>query len=158
METVTLRGEDFKTVHNAVCELRSLVEHMQRSMLKIDELQRVIDQFEIGLRDAYDQDNAAFERKMDLYSEVKEECRFHSIWSIYSVDDLYAQHPYKGAAEVVYKDHWGEGPVTVPVEGDRWIDLWRAADAAIVQSGDEHHVFVEQFRPQGDRLVLSTGS
>ncbi len=46
----------------------------------------------------------------------------------------------------------------MPVEGDRWIDLWRAADAAIVQSGDEHHVFVELFRPQGNRLVLSTGS
>lgn len=73
METVTLRGEDFKTIHNTLCDLRSLVERMTHSMIKIDDVQAIINSFEAGLQDAYDQDNAAFQNKMDHYSDVKQQ-------------------------------------------------------------------------------------
>jgi hypothetical protein len=158
METVTLQGRDFSTVHNAVCDLRSLVERMTHSMIKIDDVQRVIEQFEQGLADAYAQDRAAFDRKSDAYEAVRKGAKLEAIWSIYEVDDLSQLHPYVGATEVHYKDHWGEQPVSVPVLGATWADLYAAADAAIRASGDLHHIFIEQFRPQGNRLVLSTGS
>ena len=163
METVTLYANDFKTVHNTLCDLRSVQERLTGVISNelADRLHAIVKGFERGLANAYEQDNAAFERKMNLYSEIKDECKFKSVWSIFEVADLYAEHPYAGAKELVYKDHWGDEPVSVPLLGKRWIDLWIAADHLIQQSGDEHHIFVERFRllqENNTTLVLSTGS
>ena len=160
METVTLYADDFKKVHNTLCELRSLVERMTHSMIKIDDVQRIIEGFEQGLASAYEQDHAAFDRKHDYYSSVQSEMKFRTLWSIYELEDFYTEHPFNGCDTVIYAEHWGEGPVEVKIEGDRWIDLWAAADAAIRQSGDGHHVFIEAFRPVAgtQQLRLTTGS
>lgn len=158
METVTLKGEDFRTIHNTLCELRSLVERMTQSMIKIDDVQKIVQGFEAGLQDAYDQDNAAFTSKMEHYSDVQTEGGFRAIWSIFTVDNLYEDHPYRNANCIVYRNHWGAGPVRVKFEGTRWADLFAAADAAIRASGDDHHIFIEQFQVDGTDLVLQTGS
>jgi hypothetical protein len=158
METVTLRGEDFKTIHNTLCELRSLVERMTHSIVKIDDVQSIITKFEYGLQDAYAQDSSAFDRKMDHYSEVQQQEGFRTIWSIFSVEDLYGEHPYKGADTIVYENHWGTSPIRVSFTGSRWADLYAAANAAICTSGDSHHIFIEQFTQAGRELVLQTGS
>ena len=158
METVTLKGEDFRTIHNTICELRSLVERMTHSMVKIDDVQRIIDGLDQDLADAYAQDNDAFTRKMDHYGDVQTLEKFKAIWSIYEVEDLYSEHPFTGADTIVYENHWGAGPIRVKFEGTRWADLYAAADAAIRTSGDLHHLFIEQFTQAGNVLVLQTGS
>ena len=99
-----------------------------------------------------------FESKMDYYDQVKEELRLSTIWSIFEVDDIHSEHPYRGAQTLVYKDHWGDEPVYKPVLGSTWAHLWVAADAAIKASGDGHHEFIEGFRQAGDELFLTTGS
>lgn len=161
METVTLRSEDFKTVHNTLCELRSIVGDMERSMVKVERLEAVIQSFEQGLADAYRQDNEGFDRKFEHYAEVKQQLGLRSIWSVFEVEDLSQQHPFQGAQQVAYVDHWGGEPVFEEIKGETWAALYVAADAAIRRSGDEHHIFVEAFRPNKDcpeQLVLSTGS
>jgi hypothetical protein len=42
----------------------------------------------------------------------------------------------------------------------KWWDLWYAADKAIIESEDKHHVFIEDFQksPDGKTLFLRTGS
>ena len=161
METVTLHAEDFRTVHNTLCELRSLVERMTHSMIKIDDVQRIVEGFELGLKDAYAQDAAAFDAKMDHYTEVKAAQGYRAIWSIFEVEDLNDPHPFKGALQVAYKDHWGDRAVFEEITGDRWVDLYAAADAAIRASGDDHHIFIELFQPNKEcpeQLMLQTGS
>ena len=169
METVTLYSEDFKTVHNTLCELRSVQQRLTGVISNelADQLHSVIRGFEQGLKNAYDQDNAAFETKHDLYHGIQQHWRFKSIWSIYEVEDFEAQHPFKDAAYVIYDQHWGErGEVVRKIESEgaghgTWIDLWRAADAAIQASGDQHHIFIEHFEPVADKphhLRLTTGS
>ncbi len=163
MQTVTLYAEDFKTVHNTLCELRSLVERMTHSMIKIDDVQRIVEGFEQGLASAYAQDDAAFDSKMDYYSEFKSENGLRTIWSIYDlpVHGFLQDHPYQGAAEICYRDHWGEEPVYETIQGSTWADLYRAADRCIQRSGDQHHVFIESFEPvanQPHQLRLTTGS
>ncbi len=160
---VTLTAKDFKTVHNTLCDLRSVQERLTGVINNelSDRLHSVIAGFERGLASAYTQERESFDRKMDLYDSVKDELKCRSIWSIYEVDDLYTEHPYASAKELVYKHHWGAEPVSVPLLGKRWVDLWIAADHLIKQSGDDHHIFVERFQPlQNDNtvLVLSTGS
>lgn len=163
MQTVTLQGEDFKTVHNTLCDLRNLqmvITGVVNSRIE-DQLNSIIKGFEAGLSDAYKQDNDAFDRKMDHYSSVQEAEGLRTIWSIYEVDDLYAPHPFIGAEQIAYKDHWGAEPVFRGIDGNRWVDLYRAADSAIRASGDDHHVFIELFKPNPDcpaQLILSTGS
>jgi hypothetical protein len=161
METVTLHSEDFKQVHNTLCELRSLVERMTHSMIKIDEVQRIVEGFEQGLAHAYEQDRQAFQDKSEHYDVIKQQEGFRAIWSIYSVEELGEPHPYLDAERVIYRDHWGDLPTVEAIPGGTWIDLYHAADRCIRASGDEHHVYIEQFRPSKDdpkTLILSTGS
>ena len=161
METVTLRGEDFKTIHNTLCELRSLVERMNHTMIKINDVQRIIEGFESGLKDAYEQDEATFDDKMDYYSEFKDANLLRSIWSVYELPlhGFAKAHPFPSDAFIVYKQHWGDNKDThYPVMGDSWGDVYRAADQAIRNSGDEHHIFIEGFEVKGNELHMYTGS
>lgn len=163
MQTVTLRAEDFRTVHNTLCELRSIVGDMERSMIKIERLESVIARFEQGLADAYAQDNEIFESKMDYYHQFQKDNQLRTVWSIYELPmhGFLEQHPFQGALQVAYVDHWGDEPVFEEIQGTTWGDLYRAADRAIRRSGDDHHCFIEAFRPnpaEPAQLRLTTGS
>ena len=154
METVTLRGEDFKTIHNTLCDLRSLARRMEQSMIKVEEVERIISQFESGLEDAYAQDNESFDDKMGYYRSFADQNDLNSIWSVYElpVHGFLKPHPYPSDAFVVY----GKGHV--PVLGPTWGDVYRAADCAIRNSGDLHHCFIEGFEVKGNELHMYTGS
>lgn len=149
---VTVSAEDFKTIHNTLWE-------MQYRGLSGDQ---GAERIRAALKAAYDQDNEAFERKHDHYSNVREQYGLRTNWSIYEVEDLDLRHPYQDAAYVVYTDHWGvTGEIIQAINGPTWVDLYRAADAAIRRSGDGHHCFIEDFQPLKDdptHLRLSTGS
>ena len=160
----TLTAEEFKTIHNALCELDSVTRHLE-DVLKPElflKLARAGNTIRKGLEGAYEQDNQAFTRKSRHFDEVKAQLGLkNSEWSIYEVDNLSDRHPYAGADRVVYKDHWGNKPVSVSINGLTWAALWVAANAAIRDSGDDHHVYIEAFRPSQEdprTLVLSTGS
>ncbi len=168
METVVLKAEDFKTVHNTLCELREVEQRLNTviSEQMVQQLHRVIKGFEQGLADAYAQDSAQFERKMDAFHLAQNVHGFKTIWSLFEVEDLEQQHPFVNAREICYRDHWGEEPVyeTIKTEGrghGTWMDLWAAADRCIRRSGDDHHIFIESFQPVADQphqLRLTTGS
>ena len=165
METVTLESEDFRTVHNTLCELRSVQERLTGVISNelAERLHMVIKGFESGLARAYEQDNAQFESKMDYYSDFQSQNGLRTIWSIYElpIHGFLADHPYKGAVEVCYRDHWGEGAVYETIQGPTWGDLYRAADRCIQRSGDQHHIFIEHFAAVADQphqIRLTTGS
>lgn len=158
---VTLTAEEFKNLHNALCDLRGVVESMNHSMVKIDRVESVVSQFEQALTGAYRQDADAFSTKYDHYGKCQDILGLTAIWSIYEADNLENPHPYGDVVQIAYKDHWGKGPVFAEVRGNTWADLYKAADECIRASGDEHHVFIEQFtaNPNEPRqLFLSTGS
>jgi len=160
----TLTAEDFKTIHNAICGLDSLVYELDNVVnpVLVTKLTGAINDIRKGLADAYDQDDKAFSRKSRHFDAVKVELGLkNSEWSIYEVDNMSDHHPYAGATVLVYKDHWGDKPVSVAVNGLTWAALWFAADAAVRDSGDQHHVFIESFRQSKENpevLYLSTGS
>ena len=158
METVTLRGEDFKIIHNTLCDLRGLVQRMERSMIKVEEFDRIIEGFQMGLKDAYDQDGSAFEGKYAYYNDFKAQNGLTTVWSIYElgIGEFFNLHPWQGAKEIRYHE------TSAPIKGPTWGDLYRAADLAIHRSGDDHHCFIEGFYTyaKGDNSVLglTTGS
>lgn len=146
---VTLKASDFSKIHNALWEL-------QYNGGNVTEQVEVIRQ---ALEDCYKQDMDAGQRLMDHYEKVKTMLGLTTTWSITEVDNLSNPHPYEGVETVTYKDHWGDiGTVEVPINGTSWAALYVAANDAIRDSGDEHHIFIEGFRQVGNTLVLSTGS
>ncbi len=158
-----LTADEFKTVHNTLCELRSVQQQLTGVINDrlAEQLQAVVRGFELGLKGAYDQDNRAFEDLSEHYEAVRQGAQLRSIWSIYSVRDLSQPHPYKDAAEICYRDHWGDQPVYETIPGPTWADLYAAADRCIQRSGDGHHIFIESFQPvaeQPHQLRLTTGS
>jgi hypothetical protein len=163
METVTLKGKDFTLLHNSLCELRTVQQQLSGviSDTLAERLQRVVRDFEDSLDDAYAQDNTAFDRKHDHYRTVQQQLGLKTIWSLYEVPDLAAEHPYTAAREICYRDHWGKEAVYETIPGDTWAALYTAADRCIRRSGDDHHVFIEAFEPvanQPHQLRLTTGS
>ena len=157
METVTLRGEDFKTIHNTLCDLRNLVDRMERSMIKTEEFDRIIEGFQMGLKDAYAQDTGTFEAKYAYYNDFKAQNGLDAIWSLYDVGigEFFNLHPWQGASILVYQGK------TTKIKGPTWGDLYIAADKAIASSGDDHHCFIEAFgkyATDNSMLELTTGS
>lgn len=160
----TITADEFSTIHNALCELDSIKTQLE-SVLHKDlyiKLARAASEIRRGLGSAYEQDSQAFDRKSDHYERIRKELGLTSVWSMYKADDLSARHPYEGATTVIYTDHWGdEDAVRVPINGATWAALYVAANAAIRDSGDTHHTYIENFKPSKDDvaiLVLSTGS
>lgn len=149
----TLTSEEFKILHNTLCDLDRIQDSRVQSLVE-----RIRKE---ALKGAYAQDNSAFDRKWEHYHRVREEYGLQTTWSVYKVEDLFQQHAYPGAAYVIYDQHWGDGEVVRAIDGNTWVDLYRAADAAILASGDGHHTFIEAFEPVADKphhLRLTTGS
>lgn len=159
----TITAEEFKTIHNGLCELRSVYESIHDVVREpiSDKLARAIREIEKGLASAYEKDNEAFDRKSNHYNDIATELDLKSVWSIYEVDNLSDRHPFEGAERLVYRDHWGEKPVSCIINGSAYAALYVAANACIRDSGDDHHIFIENFSVDPDdsrTLVLQTGS
>lgn len=146
---VTLKAEEFKTLHNSLYYLDCLADP------KVSEL---VEAMRGALKGAYEQESSDFDRKSEHYSQVKADLGLSAIWSKFDVDNLNDPHPFPSGVFVVYKDHWGNKPVHCAVYGSTWAAIYMAANACIRDSGDEHHVFIEDFKLVGDTLILTTGS
>jgi hypothetical protein len=106
--------------------------------------------------------NDDFDAKFVHFDIIKDRSKFRSIWSIYDVTNIFDFTGLK-AENLVYKDHWGhDRAIKVPLPGGnlQWWDLWSAAEKAIIESEDMHHVFIEDFQKSkdGKTLFLRTGS
>lgn len=160
----TLTADEFKTIHNALCELDGINTQLEDVLHKdlYIKLAQTASKIRKGLSSAYEQDSQAFDRKNEHYGRIQEELGLSSVWSMYEVDNLSDPHPYPGATTVLYTDHWGDkDAVRIPINGLTWAALYVAANAAIRDSGDTHHIYIENFRPSKDDntvLMLSTGS
>lgn len=152
---VTIKSDDFKAIHNALWQLQ----YNEGNVMEQVELIRE------ALKDAYKQDQKAADDLYNHYLTVKTDLGLDAIWSMTEVKNLSDTHTYEGIKTVTYNNHWGEtedgediGPVVVKVNGFTWAALFVAANAAIRDSGDRHHVYIENFHKVGDTLVLTTGS
>lgn len=160
----TLTAEQFKQIHNALCKLTYLVEDLD-GVIHDDYHKRLATtekELRDAMSDAYAEDHRVFEERIRHFDETATLNDIkHSSWSIHEVDDMTAPHQFSGADRVLYKDHWGNSPVSASIHGNTWAALWRAADECIGISGDNHHIFIEGFKVHQDdsrTLLLHTGS
>jgi hypothetical protein len=141
----TLTAEEFKTIHNALCQIRSVqgsLEGVVREEITT-RLEKAIANMEQGLSNAYRQDNEVFDTRNKHFTHVQSAHDLQSVWSLYEVADLYAMHPHAGATKIKYGDQYTH----IDTPRTEWIDLYIAANDAIKASGDQHHIFIEAFTP-----------
>jgi len=161
----SLNASEFKDLHNAKCELYQIVGRLERSGLVsknlVKELSKVKRAISKSLQNAYKKETKIMDERAAVYNAAAKANNLESTWSLYEVENMMLPHPYKNVSKVVHKNHWGKTAVAVEIEGDRWIDLYVAADKAIKLSDDTHHSFIEGFAVNPDdssELILSTGS
>lgn len=100
------------------------------------------------------------DEKFDYYNQVREDLGLDSVWSIFEVENLSERHPFVGVTKVIYRAY-GSGDHEVTIEGDTWKSLYIAADTLIRDSGDGHHIFIEDFKQSSinpEILFVTTGS
>jgi RimJ/RimL family protein N-acetyltransferase len=103
MVPVSLTAEEFKTIHNALCDL---------GQINKPEVQQQVEIIRGALEGAYAQERQIMDQRYDHYSQVKKDLGLNAIWSITEVDNLSDNHPYEDVQYVSYKDHWGKGIMT----------------------------------------------
>jgi hypothetical protein len=100
------------------------------------------------------------DEKFDYYNQVREDLGLNAVWSIFEVDNLSERHPFEGVTKVIYRAY-GSGDHEVAINGSTWAALYVAGNALIRDSGDEHHIYIEEFKQSSidpTILFLSTGS
>ena len=145
MVPVTLTAEEFRTIHNALCDLDSIknaLEDVVHPNLYKKLATVITDIRKKGLRGAYDQESEIFNRNRIHYSNVRKEYNLRNEWSIYEINDLFQQHSFPGATRVRYLSDDGE--LFADIEGNTWVDLYCAADKIV----REHYTFIEGFHPR----------
>lgn len=95
----------------------------------------------------------AFQVDYDRFNAVQEAHDFLSIWSIYEVKDLNEEFGFVDRLKYLKK--------TIKVNKNvTWMELWTLSEQLIIDSGDEHHIFIESFEHNAKKgyYELFTGS
>ena len=155
----TITAEEFKQLHNGLWELDCMVQKLVHGNVhEGQKLAEIAKTLRDSLKGAYEQDTRSFDSKHSHYESVQKDLCLDAIWSIYEVADLNKPHTFEGVTKVVYRNHWGRKTASCTIIGNTWAALYVAANACIRDSGDNHHVFIEDFTKEDDALILSTGS
>ena len=158
---ISLTKDEWHRIHNALCHAESMYHSVFDVLKNGPEMREALTAIRQSLAPAYEQDTGQINQEFDHYRSVQTAMGFQSFWSLESTD-FTAPHPYASDVIIKYRDHWGNNEDRpYPVSGATWLDVWRAADLAIQESGDGHHLFIEGFRqdPADATIVyLETGS
>lgn len=108
----------------------------------------------------YMENRDTFTEQMDYHTEYGKTFGADTVWSIYDEGIMFDDdHPFGKGVVIRHKSDFIPYDVKVPVRGKTWGDIWKAADEAIVESGDKHHIFIEGFENNGmGELTVFTGS
>jgi len=163
MSNFTIKDKEFRNVHNGLYLLDRVVSDLEEVIHPdlFKKLLKASTEIRRGFTGVYEQETKQFDEKSEHYDSVRRDLGLTATWSIFEIKDLNKAHTFPEAEYVVYTDHWGKGEVVKSIAGLTWSALYMAANAAIRDSGDDHHTFIEKFTPIPDKpgyLNLSTGS
>lgn len=101
----------------------------------------------------WDAESTSYDLKMNGFYSIQDKHQFTSIWAISEVDDMDAIFGYVEAVEYF-------GNTEIIGKEVTWLELWATAERLIKQSGNFHHIFVEDFHKGDNDIVhrLVTGS
>lgn len=159
----TINHIEFEKIHNGLGDLRRSIYDLEQTLHPelLAKLTKSLELVSTGFAGVRAQESEASMNRHDHYEDVRISQGFRSVWSEYSVNNLNDQHTLGKNAKIHYRDHWGDRDFTLPVEGDTWLAVYLVAEKLINDSGDDHHIFIEDFLQSKDDpelYFLRTGS
>jgi len=151
---ISLTKNQWRDVHNALCAVESQTRGIFDVLKHGTQLRDAVESLRSALAPAYEQEEQQWDQRCTYCDNIKLHNGFDAIWSAEDVD-FSAPHPFAADAEIVYHDP----NARYPIAGPKWLDVYRAADRAMRESGDDHHIFIEILRPgPNNTVLLITGS
>ena len=154
MSQIEVSQENLKNLMNSQYKFHALsakLEHMSPQVkADFEELQKAVHDL---FKDHRQREDKAQADKSDKLEKISEANGFKSIWSIHEVDDINAIFGYVEGVEY-------EGCSELVGTEVTWLQLWAIAERLIEESGDDHHVFIENFAKKDNEHLhrLITGS
>jgi hypothetical protein len=156
MGTFIINRKDISNLHNGKCALHALQQIMQENFKETSFANKYLDQamkyLVPTINKLMDEVDKAEQSIQDQLKEVRTELCLMSFWSV-PCDRVFPQSwagkkvTYQGYALVIPEDTKIDY-TTMYVIGDRLIE----------DSGDQHHVFIEDFIEKNGKIELVTGS
>lgn len=151
MKTYTVTSKQVSNIHNAMCSVRSMKDLMEETFKDdsrfVQDINYIFNLLEPIRKELMDKKDAEDDDIRDQAEVVRRVNGLkHSIWSIYGMDSFDSKSPVPVGSKIV--SWYTRGDESVTVEGETWLDLWKAADKLIGQTIDDHgdHVFIEGFK------------
>ncbi len=154
MKQIKVSQENLKNLMDTQYKFHSFaakLEHMSPEVKA--EFKELQDAVRLLFKEQREIEEKEYETKSNMLDKISNENNFISIWSIHEVDDMNSIFGYVEA--VKYED------IIEQVNSEvTWLQLWGIADRLIRLSGDEHHLFIENFNKSSKDNChhLSTGS
>lgn len=125
--------------------------------------EQILREHQVNFRE-FNGHNSGWDIESDHFTDYQIDEGLMAVWSVYGLGirmDRCPPFEVEGKT-IVYKVHWGDKEVCHVIEGPTWGDVYKAADRCIRESGDEHHIFIEnldemEFDENGE-MELWTGS
>ena len=156
MSDIKISQEDFEKLENSYIDLNHLAQKLNNVVHPdiIKELEKIKKNISSVIKDEQDKEEANFDKAYKHCSKIQDENKFSSVWSIYENTDFEAKFSKKKVQSITY-----EGVETTPNKVLTWLEMWKEADKLIKLSGDDHHIFIENFNEvKPGHYELSTGS
>lgn len=162
----TLTADEFNQLRDSVYDLIDMQKQLANILnpTLLAKMNQTIKSMEGALANSFARYDEALTNQIVHFEQLQDTNDFLTFWSMHEIADMDADHPYTGASQLRYEymsshSRWQPGSVVVDIRGTKWMDLWDAANRAVLESGDDHHIFIESFKWDQDGILsLSTGS
>lgn len=154
--------EQIKKIDSIYPEFHSLIQQLDGVVHPniIKTLENMKESLTEVMKPIWDEDEEAFEENAKQLDKVRDENNFQTIWSVSEVlaKDLNQKMPFK--IGTIYYESWGKEVKREINKKITWLEAWKVAEELILSSGDNHHIFIEDFHFDKDKGIvrLSTGS
>ena len=157
----SMTREEVKVIHNGLYDLMNAINELEDIIhpTLMKQLREAKCSIAKGFKPIRDQADREFDKKAELFDDIKMKNKFSSVWSIYEVDNIYAYSDITVGEDAALVYH--NVSVRLPAGQLTWFELWKAADEVIAMSGDDHHLFIESFTQSSISptiVLLGTGS
>ena len=140
--------EKLETIYPKLCGLSQSLAPVvaQRFLNELNDIQNIITEV---FAQRWEYQDAEEERVYEKLNIIGDENNFITSWSITEVSPEDMDKPFskKAVKSLTYDSYDGLETIKFSGKGEKltWLQAWKYADQLIKQSGDQDHIFIEEF-------------
>lgn len=160
-DTVTLSKKDFDLLTSMYPNISALKQHLEGVVHPkyTKEIELIEKKMETVFSPFWKEEDKAYDKNYKELSKISDKNKFRSAWSITEVSATQMNDDF--TSPVKQLSYQGQVITYDSPQTFSWLEMWKEADKIIRMSGDEHHIFIEDFhadKKNPGHYSLSTGS